>query len=266
MRSLASPRAARVAEGMPKRPSFTRRWLTAATWPVGVTLTSWDYMWRTTPMRRRETTTSLESPLPELMTYPPGVNAAEVQGHDDGCGPLFHRRYRTKIRETEATPEALIAKLKADLNKAAPTSFARFQFVHGERSRMQIGNEYVVRMPGPWDGPVRVVAEDSRSFRLATLAGHLEAGQIEFRAGSVEEGAVEAGSPGAGQLVFEIESWARSGSALVNLLYHRLRMAKEVQAHMWISFLEGVVKLAEGRMTGGIELDTERVELPPQRS
>jgi uncharacterized protein (UPF0548 family) len=39
-------------------------------------------------------------------------------------------------------------------------------------------------------------------------------------------------------------------------------MAKEVQAHMWISFAERVVKLAGGRMTGGIELETERIETP----
>jgi hypothetical protein len=39
-------------------------------------------------------------------------------------------------------------------------------------------------------------------------------------------------------------------------------MAKEVQAHMWISFLERVVHLAGGRMTGGIELDTERIQMP----
>ena len=36
-------------------------------------------------------------------------------------------------------------------------------------------------MPGPWDGPVRVIDVGDRSFRLATLAAHLEAGQIEFR-------------------------------------------------------------------------------------
>jgi hypothetical protein len=95
----------------------------------------------------------------------------------------------------------------------------------------------------------------SRSFRLATLAGHLEAGQIEFR--SEEEGS---------EVVFEIESWARSSSAFVNLLYHRLRMAKEVQAHMWISFLERVVKLAGGRMTGGIDLETDRIDTPTARS
>jgi hypothetical protein len=39
-------------------------------------------------------------------------------------------------------------------------------------------------------------------------------------------------------------------------------MAKEVQAHMWISFLERVVRLAGGRMDGGIELETERIQGP----
>jgi hypothetical protein len=150
----------------------------------------------------------------------------------------------------------LMGKLQADLNRASPTKFARFQLVHGEPGRLAVGDEYVVRMPGPWDGPVRVVDVGPRSFRLATLVGHLEAGQIEFRASSGEETGV----------VFEIESWARSSSPLVNVLYHRLRMAKEVQAHMWISFLERVVRLAGGRMTGGIELYTERIQIPaPQK-
>jgi hypothetical protein len=39
-------------------------------------------------------------------------------------------------------------------------------------------------------------------------------------------------------------------------------MAKEVQAHMWISFLERAVHLAGGRMDGGIELETERIQMP----
>jgi hypothetical protein len=37
-------------------------------------------------------------------------------------------------------------------------------------------------------------------------------------------------------------------------------MAKEVQAHMWISFLEGVVKLSGGQLTGGVVIETERVK------
>ena len=241
---------------MPKRPRPTSRWLTAASWPLGVGLTSWDYMWRTTVMRRREAPGSLTSPLPPLLSYPPGVSSDEVQGQQDGYGPLFHRCYRTRIRETSLGAAELMGKLQADLNRASPTKFARFQRVHGEPGRLCVGDEYVVRMPGPWDGPVRVVDVGSCSFRLATLAGHLEAGQIEFRSSDDEGSGV----------AFEIESWARSSSAIVNLLYHRLRMAKEVQAHMWISFLERVVKLAGGRMTGGIELETDRIDIPAARA
>jgi hypothetical protein len=231
---------------VPKRPARSRRWLTAATWPVGIALTSWDYMWRTTPMHRQEVFPTSAPPLPEL---PPGVSAEEVQGPADGTGPLFHRRYRTRMRDCRLGADELMEAIQCDPNATAPTTFARFQRVDGGRGRLSVGDEFVVRMPGPWDGPVRVVHVGSRSFRLATLAGHLEAGQIEFRVAP----------DGESRLVFEIESWARSGGRLVNLLYHRLRMAKEVQAHMWISFLERVVRLSGGRMTGGIELYTERI-------
>jgi uncharacterized protein (UPF0548 family) len=219
------------------------------TWPVGIALTSWDYMWRTTPMRRHEATATLPDDLPDLLEYPPGVSAEDVQGQQDGDGPLFHRRYRTRIRESRRSPEQLMTEVKNDLNNPAPTTFARFQQIDGQSGPIAVGNEFVVRMPGPWDGPVRVIGVGPRSFRLATLAGHLEAGQIEFRTSATEDG----------ELAFEIESWARSRSWVVNFLYHRLRMAKEVQAHMWISFLEGVVRLAEGRMAGGIAIETERI-------
>jgi hypothetical protein len=207
-------------------------------------------MWRTTPMHRRETVASAAGADSALLELPPDVSSEEVAGQERGSGPLFHRRYATKIRGSQISPEALLARVTADLNRPAPTTFARFQKVLGDEGTLAVGDEYVVRMPGPWDGPVRVIEVGPRSFRLATLEGHLEAGQIEFRAGG----------GGEGELRFEIESLARSGGALSNILYHHLRMAKEVQAHMWISFLEGVVRLSGGRMTGGVEMDTRRLE------
>jgi hypothetical protein len=236
---------------MPRRPSFARRWITAATWPVGVSLTAWDYMWRTTVMHRSEVTE--DDPSPHLPApYPAGVDATEVQSVADGVGPLFHRRYRARIQDATIGPEELIEELKRDLNAAAPTTFARFQRVLGDGELLDTGDEFVVRMPGPWDGPVRVIAQTPVSFRLATLDGHLEAGQIDFRA---------AGELGDGTLQFTIESWARSGDRFSNLLYHRIGMAKEVQLHMWISFLEGVAKLSGGAIDGhGIEIDTRRVD------
>jgi hypothetical protein len=153
------------------------------------------------------------------------------------------------MRDTTLSAEEVMAKVQSDPNRTSPTRFARFQLTQGAQGRLSVGDEFVVRMPGPWDGPVRVINVRRRSFRLATLAGHLEAGQIEFRI-----------RPERDLLVFEIESWARSSTPLVTLLYHRLRMAKEVQAHMWISFLERVVDLSGGRMTGGVEVETERIE------
>ncbi|MDQ6732232.1 MAG: DUF1990 domain-containing protein [Actinomycetota bacterium] len=232
---------------MPRRPSPTRRWLTAATWPIGIVLTSWGYVWRSTPLHRQEILEpSGDGHLPPA--YPSGSEATEVLTVDDGSGPLFHRRYRTRIRESSLSADELFGKVTENLNRAAPTKFARFQRVLGDDDTLALGNEYVVRMPGPWDGPVRVIDRTPRSFRLATLAGHLEAGQIEFR---VIDGDL---------MTFEIESWARSSNRYSNLLYHHVRMAKEVQLHMWISFLEGVVNISGGRMTGGITIDTRRVE------
>ena len=234
---------------MPRRPPAARRWLTAATWPVGVVLTSWDYMWRSTPMHRREVEERVaEEHLPPRVAD--DIDREEILGPERGHGPLFHRRYRTHIRDAQVGPDELMERIASDPNHAAPTKFARFQKVLGEKGRLAVGDEFVVRMPGPWDGPVRVVAAGDRSFRLATLEGHLEAGQIEFR--------LQDGEP----MRFEIESWARSADRLADQLYHRVRMAKEVQLHMWISFLEGVVKLSGGRMSGGIEIETRRVEEP----
>src|SRR5947209_5117007 len=248
---------------MPRRQPIVRRWLTAASWPLGVALTSWDYMWRSTPMHRSEADVAVPARGSALLEFPDGVSDAEVLSEADGHGPLFHRCYRTQIREAEVGPEELMSALRRNLNQAAPTGFARFHKLLGGQEALKRGDEYVVRMPGPWDGPVRVVDVRPLSFRLATLDGHLEAGQIEFR---VIEGDGESKGDGDGgrdagdgRLGFEIESWARSSGWFADLLYHRLRMAKEIQAHMWISFLEGVVKLSGGRMTGGIELDTERI-------
>lgn len=180
---------------------------------------------------------------------PDGAPQTEVQEADAGVGPLFHRAYRVWIDDASCTAEGLMMRVASDLNAVTPTPFARFIKVGGAPGTVELGDEFVVRMPGPWDGPVRVVHRTATSFRFVTLDGHLEAGQIEFCAARSDEG-----------LVFSIESWARSSDWLSNLLYHRLRMAKEVQLHMWTSFLENVVGLAGGRRRGRVEIETLRVE------
>jgi uncharacterized protein (UPF0548 family) len=238
---------------MPRRPSLFRRLTTATRWPVGVGLTSWRYMWRTTPLYRSEEEGSWPEDAPPPL--PDGVSHEEIQRLGDGAGPLFHRRYMAVIRDPRLDPEALLAELAGDPDKAAPSEFATFKKVHGEDGSMRVGDEYVVRMPGPWDGPVRVVERTPTCFRFATLTGHLEAGQIVFSA--------EAGD---GRLLFRIESWARSGDRLSDLLYDRLRMSKEIQFHMWTSFLERVIELSGGDRDGGLRINTRKVEVDALRA
>jgi uncharacterized protein (UPF0548 family) len=240
---------------MPRYQSTTRRWSTAARWPLGVLLASWRYMWSTTAVHRWELSGSWPEDAPPRL--PPEAEVAGLQQLRDGTGPLVHRIYRTRIVGSAATPERLMERMVEDLDRVAPSEFATFQKLEGEKGRLRRGDEYVVRMPGPWDGPVRVVAVGPTSFRLATLPGHLEAGQIEFRVSSDHR-----------SLGFEIESWARSGDRLSDLLYTRLRISKEVQLHMWSSVLRQVVELAAGRMEGGIVITTRTVEpgrLPGKR-
>jgi uncharacterized protein (UPF0548 family) len=231
---------------MPQQ-TLPRRLATAARWPLGVTLTSWRYMWRTTPLYRSEEEGSLSDDSPPPI--PAGVSRSELQGPDDGAGPLYHRRYVAVILDARLSPAELVASLAADPDRAAPSEFATFKKTRGEEGQMAVGDEFLVRMPGPWDGPVRVLERWPAAFRFATLEGHLEAGQIEF---SAEEGD--------GRLVFSIESWARGGDWLSNLLYDRLRLSKEIQFHMWTSFLERVIKLSGGRRDGGLRIHTRRVQ------
>lgn len=179
---------------------------------------------------------------------PEDANLAELQSFEDGVGPLVHRIYRTRIVGSPLTPGQLMTRMSENLDGVAPSEFATFQKLEGREGQLDTGHRYVVRMPGPWDGPVRVIAADATSFRLATLSGHLEAGQIEFRVSADYR-----------SLWFEIESWARNGSRLSDLFYSRLRISKEVQLHMWSSVLQRIVRLAEGRMEGGVVITTRAI-------
>ncbi len=231
---------------VPSAQPLRKRWATAARWPVGVGLASWRYMWSTTPVHRWEMSGSWPDDAPPDL--PTSADPSELLRFDQGVGPLFHRIYRTRIVGSTLTPEGLMARMAENLDRVAPSEFATFQKTEGEKGSLDSGDCYVVRMPGPWDGPVRVVAAGPTSFRLATLPGHLEAGQIEFRASSDYR-----------SLWFEIESWARSGDRLSDALYARLRISKEVQLHMWASVLRRIVGLTEGKMEGGIVITTRTV-------
>jgi len=233
---------------MTRRLSLSRRLSTAARWPPGILITGWDYLWRTTPMHRSEAAGRVPDDVAPPL--PPGTDRSDLQGVEDGDGPLMHRRYVTRVREAELTAEELISAFGGDPNRAAPTMLARFVKIRGDEATLRVGDEFTVRMPGPWDGPVRTVEVDPTSFSFVTLDGHLEAGRIRFTARDL----------GPGRLEVRIEAWARGGDRLSNLLFDRLPVNKEVQLHMWTSVLERLTKLSGGRRDGLFDITTKRVD------
>ena len=234
---------------MPRRQPAARRIATATRWPLGVALTSWRYLWRTTPMRRVELAGSLRHDMPPALR--PDVEMDELQLPEDGVGRLMHRRYRVRVRDATCTPEELFARVQADPDCVSPSEFATFQKVLGEEGSVRASDEFVVRMAAPWDGPVRVMDVTPTSHRFGTLEGHLEAGQVEFR-----------GLDDDGRLVIAIESWARSGDRFSNVMFDHARLAKEIQVHMWVSYLERLIGASGGRREGLLEIRTRRFERP----
>jgi hypothetical protein len=224
------------------------RLATLLRWPVGIALVSWRYLWRTTPLHRSEEEGSVAD-LPQDWAAE-GADG-RIEGLAAGVGPLLHRSYTIRIVRSPMSPAVLMEAVAAGLNRVSP-EMAVFRKTRGTDGLLRQDDEFVVRMPGPWDGPVRVLGRDATSFRLATLQGHLEAGQIEF--GAARDGQV---------LHFAIESWARAGDRLSHLLYNRLRLAKEIQLNMWSHFCVRTASLAGGRSQGGVTIHTRRLNWPP---
>lgn len=157
-------------------------------------------------MHRTSEAGSVPADLPPAL--PEGTDRSDHQGVEDGHGPLIHRRYIARIRDAELTAEELIATFGT------------------------------IRMPGPWDGPVRLVELSHEGFGFATLEGHVEAGRIRF----------EADDLGPGRLQVRVEAWARGGDRLANLLFDRLQVNKEVQLHMWALNVDPAHELAQRNM------------------
>jgi hypothetical protein len=204
-----------------------------AGWGLGMGLALWRHATSQLRIERRHSVRPGRDP--GLADRPVPGHPGDVQRRADGWGPSFRRRYSIRVARPRRSPEALIDAVARDPNVAAPFEVGRFVKTAGRLGEMCEGDEYLVWMPGPWNGPVRVADRSPHSFRLATLDGHMEAGEIEFRAREDD-----------GALVFEIESAARSGSRPFGLVYGPLRVAREAQLYMWAQFCRTVASMAGG--------------------
>ncbi len=246
--SAARSSGLRRAEPTPQ-PGWGRRCVALLRYPVGLALSTVRYLRRAGSVERTEEpgdAGDLPPALPETFVD------AYLMTVDEGAGPLLHRTFRVLIRGADTDAAGLMERIRADLDRAAPAEVASFRKLRGRLGELRPGDEYVVRMPAPWSGPVRVVHRDSTSFRFATLADHLEAGQIEFAAHDV-----------AGGLEFGIEAWSRPGDRAAAIVFDRLKVGKEIQLHVWTQFCVAACKLSGGRTEGPIRVRTRRAEWPP---
>lgn len=215
---------------------------TGARWGAGMATATARYLFRSVPLERINDTRRGEDPGPTDRPVP--GDPTEVQPRAEGKGPSYRRRYHIRVHDPELDARGLMARITRDPNMAAPVEVARFVKTRGRLGEMREGDEYLVWMPGPWNGPVRVAAMTPTAFRLATLQGHMEAGEIVFRARDEDDG----------DLVFEIESAARSASHPFRLAYGPMRFAREMQMHVWAHFCEQAARLAGGEPDGPIEV------------
>lgn len=162
------------------------------------------------------------------------------------------RSYEIRIDDAKLGPAELMQRLlrqPGDLNDDRIAGFVRDD---QPATDLSTGDELVVELPGPWNGPVRVTSTDDNALLLQTLNGHMEAGQIRFDTTDHTER-----PDGSHEFTFRIRSWARGGDPVFTILHLGIRAAKELQTAMWVAMCEGAVRVAGGRRNGQIVVLTE---------
>jgi len=208
-------------------------------WTSGAPLASFRFLTRQRPIE--------EVVLSEGATPSPLPAAEPDSDHsedEDGRGSVVHKLFRAEIENPRLSAERLIDVIAADPNVIAPYEVVRFEKTRGEPGDLREGERVLIRMAGPWNGPVEVTKRWREGFRLAATSGHAQLGQVELRAH---------GNDGAMRL--EIQTREKSATGLFHLL-RRLGLVRRMQTHTWAHMLEAAAQLAGGRPPQKIVVQT----------
>lgn len=236
-----------VTSRLPKIKPLDQMLRLGVRWAIGIPLETLRYATRSNPIHRSEIDVEHGDEVLDPSASR-GARDADVQDADSGTGPDFNRLYSARITGAGVSAERIFEVLSREFDDAIPPGMSTVETQHPDRE-LEVGDELRIHIAGPWDAPVRVIETGPRSFRFATLKGHMEAGEIEFRA---EEGHAD------DEAVIRIESWARSGDSVFAALYHPIGIGKEVQLHMWASVIERVAERVEGKLPDGVSVVTRR--------
>ncbi|MDO7886514.1 DUF1990 family protein [Hymenobacter cheonanensis] len=177
-------------------------------------------------------------------------HSTAAQPAAQGSGPELERRYYIDLERPRLTPAQLMAAVQADVPGFSPGLLADFERTRGQEGSLREGDEFHIRIFGPWNGSVRVTAVGPTFFELLTLEGHPEAGRIRFEVHPLD-GRADA-------LRFEIHSLARSRDGLVAFAYDTLGGGKLMQEATWVEFCERVAQTSGGQALGPVTVETTR--------
>lgn len=175
---------------------------------------------------------------------------ASEQPAAQGAGPELARHYYLDVERPRLSPAQLMAAVQADLPSFSPGLLADFERTQGAEGALHVGDEFHIKILGPWNGSVRVTQVSATSFELVTLEGHPEAGTISFAVHSIDD------QPDA--LRFEIRSRARSRDGLVAFAYDTIGGGKLMQEATWVEFCERVGHASGGQARGPVVVETTR--------
>lgn len=167
-----------------------------------------------------------------------------------GSGPQLDRRYYIDVVRPRLGPVPLMAAVQADLPHFSPGLLADFEQTRGEAGSLKMGDEFHIKILGPWNGSVRVTEVGATFFELVTLEGHPEAGRIRFETHALD------GRPDA--LRFEIHSVARSRDGLVAFAYDTIGGGRLMQKATWAEFCQRAAQASGGQALGPVTIETTR--------
>lgn len=154
---------------------------------------------------------------------------------DHAVGPAVDRLYGATIEAPVLNAERLLAIVAADPNVIAPAEVLRFEKIRCRGRGLEEGDELLIRMAGPWNGPTRVTRRWTEGFRLAGMRGHPQVGQLELRAR--DDG---------GRISIEIQTHERAASIPFHLLW-RIGLIRRMQDYTWATMIGKASQLAGGR-------------------
>ena len=155
-------------------------------------------------------------------------NNKKIQTISEWEGPIYHRKYEIRLNNSaKVDPLIVMEKFQKNFNLLCPPAVVYFEKTKGHKINLNLGDELLAHLAGPWNSPTRVVEVSETGFKLVTLQGSMEAGHICFYLKKKK-----------GHYYFIVESLAKSKDLLIDAFYDKIPLLQKGQQFMWIYVCE----------------------------